>query len=163
MLLDSKAIGLRLLQFRKELKLTRDAFGSKIGVQGYVIRNIEGDKNKKVNEPLLISIASQYSINKEWLLYGTGEMYTKTKKSVIDDLVTTYKLSNYGKQIIKTYLDLPDDKRTIIDEFVAQLTNNVSIDATLTASQTLHKDADNAIAKFQNADEENNEEEQELG
>ena len=103
--MDSEAIGLRLLLIRKELKLTRDAFGSKIGVQGYVIRNIEDNRNKKINEPLLISISSQYGISKEWLLYGTGDKYVKNKESIIDELVNTYNLSYYGKQIIKTYID----------------------------------------------------------
>jgi len=133
--LDSEAIGLRLLLIRKELKLTRDAFGSKIGVQGYVIRNIEDNRNKKINEPLLISISSQYGISKEWLLYGTGDKYVKNKESIIDELVNTYNLSYYGKQIIKTYIDLPNDKRAIIDDFVEQLAINVSVDATLVAAR----------------------------
>jgi len=135
MILDSEAIGLRLLLIRKELKLTRDAFGSKIGVQGYVIRNIEDNRNKKINEPLLISISSQYGISKEWLLYGTGDKYVKNKESIIDELVNTYNLSYYGKQIIKTYIDLPNDKRAIIDDFVEQLAINVSVDATLVAAR----------------------------
>ena len=133
--MDSEAIGLRLLLIRKELKLTRDAFGSKIGVQGYVIRNIEDNRNKKINEPLLISISSQYGISKEWLLYGTGDKYVKNKESIIDELVNTYNLSYYGKQIIKTYIDLPNDKRAIIDDFVEQLAINVSVDATLVAAR----------------------------
>ena len=135
MILDSEAIGLRLLLIRKEIKLTRDAFGSKIGVQGYVIRNIEDNRNKKINEPLLISISSQYGISKEWLLYGTGDKYVKNKESIIDELVNTYNLSYYGKQIIKTYIDLPNDKRAIIDDFVEQLAINVSVDATLVAAR----------------------------
>ena len=134
-MLDSKAIGLRLLETRKQLKLTRDAFGSKIGVQGYVIRNIEDNRNKKINEPLLISISAQYGISKDWLLYGTGEKYVKTKKSIIDELVNTYNLSCCGEQIIRTYLELPDDKRAVIDDFVEKLANNLNVDTTLVAAK----------------------------
>lgn len=135
MQIDSSLIGIRVLTIRKELKMSRDAFGSKIGVQGAVIRNIEDNKNKKINEPLLISISSQYGISKEWLLYGTGDKYVKNKESIIDELVSKYNLSYYGKQIIKTYLDLPKDKRAIIDEFVEQLVINVSVDGTLVAAR----------------------------
>ncbi len=126
MVLDSKAIGLRLLQVRKELKLTRDAFGGKIGVPGYVIRNIEYNKNKKVNEPLLIAIASQYYINKDWLLYGEGKMYIKTKKLITDEFVYIHKLNHKSETIIKTYLELPVDKRTAIDDFLIELANNIN-------------------------------------
>lgn len=135
MLIDNKAIGERLLEVRKELKLTRDAFGSKIGVQGYVIRNIEDNRNKKINEPLLISISAQYGINKDWLLYGKGEKYIRTKDSLIDELVNTYNLNFYGEQIIRTYLDLPDNKKAIIDDFVEQLVKNSSVDTTLAAAR----------------------------
>ena len=44
-------------------------------------------------------------------------------------------MSYYGKQIIKTYIDLPYDKRAIIDDFVEQLAINVSVDATLVAAR----------------------------
>ena len=68
-------------------------------------------------------------------MYRTGDKYVKNKESIIDELVNTYNLSYYGKQIIKTYIDLPNDKRAIIDDFVEQLAINVSVDATLVAAR----------------------------
>lgn len=135
MIIDGFSIGKRVLEIRKELKLSRESFGLKIGVQGSVIRNIEENNNKKINEPLLISISAQYGINKDWLLYGKGEKYIRTKDSLIDELVNTYNLNFYGEQIIRTYLDLPDDKKAVIDDFVKQLGKNSSVDTTLAAAR----------------------------
>lgn len=135
MIIDSFSIGKRVLEIRKEFKLSREAFGLKIGVQGSVIRNIEENNNKKINEPLLISISAQYGINKDWLLYGKGDKYIKTKDSLIEELVNTYNLGFYGEQIIRTYLDLPDDKKAVIEDFIEQLTKNSSVDTTLAAAR----------------------------
>lgn len=71
-MLDSKAIGLRVAEIRTGLDLTRSNFGNKVGVQGDVIRSIEDNRNKKVNEPLLtaiddflIELANNINIKKE--------------------------------------------------------------------------------------------------
>lgn len=123
--MNSLEIGKRLYELRKkDLKMSREAFGKKIGVQGEVIRNLENDKNKKINEPLLLAICSQYGINKDWLLYGTGEKYIQDKDSMVNDLANKYNLSLCGKQILKTYLELSDDKKAVIDEFIEQLLDN---------------------------------------
>lgn len=135
MSIDSFSIGKRVLEIRKEFKLSREAFGLKIGVQGSVIRNIEENNNKKINEPLLISISAQYGINKEWLLYGKGDKYIRTKSSLMDELVNTYNLGFYGEQIIRTYLDLPDDKKAVVEDFFEQLIKNSSVDTTLAAAR----------------------------
>ena len=135
MQIDSSLIGIRVLSIRKELKMSRDAFGSKIGVQGAVIRNIEENNNKKINEPLLISISTQYGVNKDWLLYGSGEKYKKSNETLINDLVNFYNLSFYGEQIIKTYLELDNEKKKIIDEFIEKLVSNTTVDKTLVAAR----------------------------
>lgn len=135
MQIDSSLIGIRVLSIRKELKMSRDAFGSKIGVQGAVIRNIEENNNKKINEPLLISISTQYGVNKDWLLYGSGEKYKKSNETLINDLVNFYHLSFYGEQIIKTYLELDNEKKKIIDEFIEKLVSNTTVDKTLVAAR----------------------------
>lgn len=129
-------IGKRITYIREELNLTKEKFGNKFGVTGDAIYNIENARNKALNMPLILSISAQYGINKDWLLYGTGEKYVKTKKSIIDELVNTYNLSCCGEQIIRTYLELPDDKRAVIDDFVEKLANNLNVDTTLVAARS---------------------------
>ena len=119
-----------------EYSIKKEKFGTKFGVTGDAIYNIENARNKALNIPLILSISAQYGINKDWLLYGTGEKYVKTKKSIIDELVNTYNLSCCGEQIIRTYLELPDDKRAVIDDFVEKLANNLNVDTTLVAARS---------------------------
>lgn len=128
-------IGKRVTEIRNDHNLSREKFGNEIGIKGDVIYNIEVARNKNFNEPVLIALCSKYGINKDWLLYGKGEKYIKTKESLIDELVNTYNLGFYGEQIIRTYLDLPDDKKAVIEDFIAQLTKNSSVDTTLAAAR----------------------------
>lgn len=118
MMYDTEAIGNRLLNLRKELKLSRDAFGSKIGVQGSVIRNIEENNNKKINEPLLISICAQYHINKEWLLFGTGNKHSKPVYDTLQQLREEYNLSDIEFAILDGYLKLSDKQREAVENFL---------------------------------------------
>lgn len=66
-------IGKRITYIREELNLTKEKFGTKFGVTGDAIYNIENTRNKALNIPLILSISAQYGISKDWLLYGTGE------------------------------------------------------------------------------------------
>lgn len=122
----------RIKEIRKEYGLNQTEFGEKLGVSRDVIKNIELDLNKKgIPYNIIKLICCTFSINEDWLLYGTGNKYVQEKQDVLNDLVNKYNLSFYGKQIIKTYLDLPEDKRTVIDSFIEQLAKNSSVDKTL--------------------------------
>ncbi len=124
-MIDLKALGKRVLEIRKETKLSREKFGLKIGVQGDVIRNIEDNRNKKINEPLIISISTQYGINKDWLLYGSGDKYIKSKDSVLEELKSTYGLSEYAMLILESYLELSDNEKRFFDSYLKNLTDKL--------------------------------------
>ena len=124
-MIDLKALGERVLEIRKETKLSREKFGLKIGVQGDVIRNIEDNRNKKINEPLIISISTQYGINKDWLLYGSGDKYIKSKDSVLEELKSTYDLSEYAMLILESYLELSDNEKEFFDSYLKKLTDKL--------------------------------------
>ena len=110
-MIDNIGLGERVKEIRKELKLTQEEFGSKIGVQNHVIYNLEAGRNKTVNEPMLISLCAQYGINKDWLFYGKGNKYVRTKESLIDELTQKYNLNVFGKQIIQTFLEMSESER----------------------------------------------------
>lgn len=67
-------IGDRLKQARKSKGISQDLLAEKIGTSRGVITNIE---HNKINEPqpiIINTICDVLSINKEWLLHGTGSM-----------------------------------------------------------------------------------------
>lgn len=115
----------KIKEIRKEHSLSQTEFGEKIGVSRDVIKNIELDLNKKgIPYNIIKLICCTFGINEAWLLYGTGEKYIQDKDSIVDDLANKYNLSLCGKQILKTYLELSDDKKAVIDEFIEQLLDN---------------------------------------
>ena len=128
-------IGKRITHIREEFNLSKEKFGNVFGVTGDAIYNIENARNKTLNMPLIISIATQYGINKDWILCGSGEKYKKSNETLIDELVNSYNLSFYGEQIIKTYLELDNEKKKKIDEFIEKLVSNTTVDKTLVAAR----------------------------
>lgn len=71
-------LGKRLTYARKNKEYTQEGLAAIIGVSRGVIYNLE--KNK--TEPQLIvlnAICAILKINKEWLLYGTGDMMEGTE------------------------------------------------------------------------------------
>lgn len=73
-------LGDRLIYARKKNGYTQDSLAELIGVSRGVIFNIE----KKKTEPQTIvinALCQALKINKEWLLYGTGEMEDTSKAS----------------------------------------------------------------------------------
>lgn len=105
-----KTIQERIKFIRKEKNLNQEEFGERLGVGKYVIANIE--LNRVEPKELLINhICDIYSINKEWILNGTGEVYKTTEKNIINDLVKEFDLDEDELSIIKSYINLPKIQR----------------------------------------------------
>jgi transcriptional regulator with XRE-family HTH domain len=70
----------RIKTLRKELKMTQDAFASKIGLSRNFIAQIE--IGTKVPSARTISdICREFDVNENWLKDGTGEMFIEKTKS----------------------------------------------------------------------------------
>lgn len=68
----------RVKELRKALGLSGEKFGEKIGLKRNSLSQIETGKNG-LSEGNIISICREYNVNEEWLRYGNGEMFIKTK------------------------------------------------------------------------------------
>jgi hypothetical protein len=69
--------------------MTRRKFGEVLGTNENVIVNIEYDRLKRPDqkEPLYKLICQEFSVNMDWLMYGTGE---KDKDSLRDDQISEF-------------------------------------------------------------------------
>ena len=81
----------RIKKIRSVLKLTQVNFSKKIFISQGSYNDIETG-TRKVNERIIQLICSQFSINKDWLKTGKGEMFYKEKPDIgLEHLLEIYK------------------------------------------------------------------------
>lgn len=111
----------RIRQLRKQhLKLSQEQFGEQLGVSRSVIANIETNVLARPDqkEPLYRLICETFHVNYKWLTSGEGEMLVTTKQSFVEKLSEEYGLSFTAQKIIESYLNLDEQQRTAVDDFI---------------------------------------------
>ena len=107
----------RIKQLRKELGLTLDKFGEKIGVGKSAISKIERGENG-VSEQMLKSICREFNVREEWLRTGELPMFIPVSTFNLDEFVKSKGASDLELEIVKAYFELDEDVRdTIIEHF----------------------------------------------
>ncbi|MDY4723225.1 MAG: helix-turn-helix domain-containing protein [Clostridium paraputrificum] len=112
----------RFKLIRKKENLSQNDFGKMLGVSRDVIGNIEYGRV----EPKLLLInhlCDVFNINKEWLLYGTGEMYSISKEDKeLSKIILELSESN-GElyKLISKLQNLDNDYIEIISNLVESL------------------------------------------
>ncbi len=105
---------------RKELGLSQDAFGKKLGVTGTAVSRIEKGE-RALTEQMALSICREFRVNYYWLTEGELPMFSGTPESVVDEIAEDYNLDDLDKKIIEKYLGLPEDKRKAIKEYLKSI------------------------------------------
>lgn len=110
---------IRLLR-KQHLKLSQEQFGEQLGVSRTVIKNIELGTlaRPEQKEPLYRLICETFHVNYKWLTSGDGEMLVTTKQTFIEKLSEEYGLSFTAQKIIESYLNLNEQQRTAVDDFI---------------------------------------------
>ena len=70
----------RIRLLRKELKLTLEEFGKRIGIKKSSISLLERGINNP-SEQTVLSICREFNVNEEWLREGKGEMFFRPTRS----------------------------------------------------------------------------------
>jgi len=107
--------GERIRCLRKELKLSQEAFGNKLGVVKSSISALEKNK-RNPTEQMTKSICREFNVNYFWLTEGFGEMFSDSP--LLDNLADKYDLSDVDKKIIKLFVELDKKDR---DKFTKKL------------------------------------------
>lgn len=110
----------RIKILRKELGLSQDAFGKKLGVTGTAVSRIEKGE-RALTEQMALSICREFRVNYYWLTEGELPMFSGTPESVVDEIAEDYNLDDLDKKIIEKYLELPEDKRKAIKEHLKSI------------------------------------------
>lgn len=119
--------GERVKEIRKELDLTLEKFGEKLGVTKVAISNIEKG-NRNLTDQMAKSICREYNVNYDYLMYGEGEMFDNLPQTIVDELCVQYDLNDFDKALVEMYVSLPAGSRERIKEYMKQLVKKVGWD-----------------------------------
>ena len=110
----------RLRQLRKDLGMSQEEFGRRIGVSNTAISKLEKNE-RNLTEQTAKSICREFCVNYFWLTEGKGDMFTGTPESVVDEIAEDYNLDDIDKKIIEKYLELSADQRQVLKEYLKSI------------------------------------------
>lgn len=145
----------RIKELRKYLKLSQTDFATKIGVTRGVIANIEAGL-VEIKEYVLKLICSVFGASEEWILTGNGEMFVKSKQTILDELAAAHGLSKIETAIIGGFLDLSPDGRAAVAEYIQNIINRADAPTAPTREEMIKGDIAATEKKLQEATEKQN-------
>ena len=119
--------GERIKVIRKELGLTLEKFGEKLGVTKTTISRIEKGVNN-LTDQMARSICREYNVDYDFLMCGEGEMFTDLPKTIVDELCMQFDLDDFDRAVVEMYLDLPAELRQAIKAKVKDMVQKVDWD-----------------------------------
>ena len=119
--------GERIKVIRKELGLTLEKFGEKLGVTKTTISRIEKGVNN-LTDQMARSICREYNVDYDYLMYGEGDMFTDLPKTIVDELCMQFDLDDFDRAVVEMYLDLPAELRQAIKAKVNDMVQKVDWD-----------------------------------
>lgn len=114
----------RIRMVREKYKLSRAAFGEKLGVSGDVINNLERGR-VDIKESIIKLICSIYLVDETWLRTGEGEMFIQ--RSEDDELKQAIEAMlrgrnpNFKRRLISVLASLDESDWTILEKKVLEL------------------------------------------
>lgn len=121
--------GERVRIVRKDLSLTLENFGKKLGVGKTAIYKIEKGENS-LTDRMLESICREFNVNENWLRFGDGEMFLPVEDEVGEVVSKLVDESNpfYDMiiDIMHTFNNLDDKGQEIICNFTSDLVDRMA-------------------------------------
>lgn len=109
----------RIKLLRKELGLTQNEFGEKIGLKKSAVSQIENGSTSS-NPRIVQLICSAFNVSEKWLTEGKGDMYTSNEEAILEKLADMYDLSESQLVFAKQWLQLPAaTKDSVVDYIVS--------------------------------------------
>ena len=118
--MEKNFINARIKTLRKHLKLSQAEFGERIGLKNGAISWIEKEGHTVTDQNIKL-ICEKFSVSREWLTEGTGEMFAETEDSLFARFAKENNL-NEDEQIAARYiLRLSTEERAAVLKYVREL------------------------------------------
>lgn len=116
----------RIKELRKHLHLSQTAFGEKIGLGRGSIKGFD-EKTTTPNQLTLQLICDVYNVNLDWLMHGTGEMFSeRDTEDEIADFLTKIMCDDdesIRKRFILALSKFDGDDWKTVEKFIDSFTN----------------------------------------
>jgi transcriptional regulator with XRE-family HTH domain len=110
--------GERVRKVRKEVGLTLEKFGEKLGVKKNAISQIENGRNS-LSEHMTKSICREYGVDYIWLTTGEGEMFVDSDQEFFDKIDRIMADEDETRRnLIKSLLYAPDEDIEAVSRLV---------------------------------------------
>lgn len=114
----------RLKTIRKELSMSQDTFGKRLGVTGAGISKIEsGDRG--MTEQMILSVCREFNVREEWLRTGNGEMFLDFTEDEFSKAAAMLSDDPFVKSLIIEYWKLDEDSKKLFRNFIHKLSDNM--------------------------------------
>lgn len=132
---------------KKHLKMSMEAFGSRLGVSRDIIANIELNRLARPDQKLSLIklICKEFSVNEDWLLNGNEPMFVEPYTFSLDEFARRKGATELEMQIVKTYFDLdPGIREMLITHFRKGLSfSSSSVPTAVSFSEEAEKENNN--------------------
>lgn len=110
----------RIKELRKKLGLNQVEFSKQINVGASTLAMFEtGDRIPK--DIHVSQICAIFNVNEEWLREGIGEIFLKPSGMTLDEYAKSRNLTDVEFEIIRAYMELPEDFRKMAMEKLAAI------------------------------------------
>lgn len=107
----------RVKILRKELKLSQEAFGAKIGITNASVSRIESGVHNLSDQTAKL-ICATFNVDYFWLTEGADvDMFTAFPETIIDEVVEQFDLNKDDRALIETYLEASREERKAVQNF----------------------------------------------
>lgn len=110
----------RMKLIRKQLKLSQDSFGAKIGLKGSSVSYIESGRSS-LTEQTILAICREFNVNENWLRIGRGDPFVEPDTFSLDEYALHNHLTALETDIIKGYMSLDGSVRESIVNMFRQV------------------------------------------
>lgn len=113
--------GERVKEVRKELGLTLEKFGQKIGMKKNSVSQIENGKNA-LTEQATKAICREYHVDYIWLTTGDGEMFVENDDDVVEMIDRIMVGENeFHKNLFKTFARLDESELLALESIMKKV------------------------------------------
>ena len=109
----------RIKKLRKQLHLTQDEFGNKLGVANSSISNIE--KNRYgITDQMIKLMVKEFGVNENWLRTGEGEMFPEFDRAdaiakLADDIMTEVP-DSFKSRLVTALAQMTDEQWKVLED-----------------------------------------------